>query len=285
MKSDLLELIQQIDTIKLNFHICGGNGIPSNNIIYDTSEFSTWKQELQFELQDIYDRTKDKFIWNTLVALKQDFNGWKDERSFNELTGGLIAIFKNIDKYYPSQTFSRNNKTKVGHRMILKSPKVFVSHATIDKNYVSLFVELLEAIGLNENQIFCTSVPGFGIPLDEDIYEYLKRQFNEYNVYVIFVLSENYYKSVACMNEMGAAWVLQSKFTTVLLPGFNFIEIKGAINPRKIGLKLDNDQADVKERLGQLKDTLLEEFDLPTITDVRWEKKRDNFINSLKLTT
>lgn len=87
------------------------------------------------------------------------------------------------------------------------------------------------------------------------------------------------------MNEMGAAWVLQSKFTTVLLPGFNFIEIKGAINPRKIGLKLDNDQADVKERLGQLKDTLLEEFDLPTITDVRWEKKRDNFINSLKLTT
>jgi hypothetical protein len=50
-------------------------------------------------------------------------------------------------------------------------------------------------------------------------------------------------------------WVLQKKYTTILLPGFEFKEIRGAINPRKIGLKLDNDSNDVKEKLGQLKDT------------------------------
>ena len=41
-----------------------------------------------------------------------------------------------------------------------------------------------------------------------------------------------------------------------------------AINPRKIGLKLDNDSNDVKEKLGQLKDTIIDEFELETIRDV-----------------
>jgi len=102
MKSDLLYLIKQIDNIKMHFHIVGGNGTPRVNAIYDTSEFSAWKQEVQLELQDVYDRTKDKFIWSTLVNLKQGFNGWHDETTFNELSGSLHAICKNIDKYYYS---------------------------------------------------------------------------------------------------------------------------------------------------------------------------------------
>lgn len=95
------------------------------------------------------------------------------------------------------------------------------------------------------------------------------------------MLLDHYYESVASMNEMGAAWVLQKKYTIVLLPGFEFKEIKGAINPRQIGLKLDNDLSDVKEKLGQLKDTVVEEFGLEPIRDVRWEEKRDIFIDKL----
>lgn len=109
----------------------------------------------------------------------------------------------------------------------------------------------------------------------------MKKQFNEFDLHVILVLSDHYYESVASMNEMGAAWVLQKKYTTILLPGFEFKEIRGAINPRKIGLKLDNDSNDVKEKLGQLKDTIIDEFGLETIRDVRWEQKRDQFIKSI----
>lgn len=282
MKSDLLDLIQQIDKIKSYFHVEGGDGIPKVNVIYDIPEFSVWEKTLQLELQDIHDRTKDQFIWNTLVLIKQKFNGWNDETIFNELVGSLVAISKNIDKYYPTETLE--NTHQKGRNIIAmpqKSPKVFISHSSIDKNYVASLVELLEDIGLSEQQVFCSSVSGYGIPLDEDIYDYLKSQFDNHDLHVILVLSDNYYGSVACMNEMGAAWMLQSKYTTVLLPGFEFKNIKGAINPRKIGLKLDNDLTDVKEKLGQLKDSLLEEFNLPPITDVRWERKRDNFINSL----
>ena len=162
-----------------------------------------------------------------------------------------------------------------------KSPKVFISHSSQDKDYVSCLVDFLEDIGLTQEQLFCSSIPGYGIPLDEDIYDYLKQQFQKHNLHVILVLSDNYYQSVACMNEMGAAWILQNKYTTILLPGFEFKEVKGAINPRKIGLKLDGDLTEVKEKLGQLKDTLSQEFGLAPISDVRWERKRDAFISTV----
>ncbi|WP_010237350.1 hypothetical protein [Clostridium arbusti] len=100
MKRDLLYLIKKIDDIKTHFHTMGWNGIPCVATIYDTSAFSTWKQEVQLELQEVYDRTKDKFIWDTLVNLRQGFNGCNDETKFNELSGSLYAISKNIDKYY-----------------------------------------------------------------------------------------------------------------------------------------------------------------------------------------
>ena len=280
VKSDLLELVNQIEHIKSLFHISGGNGMPQFNVVHDNPEFSVWKQEVQFELQDIYDRTRDKFIWNTLTSVKQDFNGWKDQTSFNELSGSLLAIRKNIDKYYPDEISAVSNIVEA-NTMSQKSPKIFISHSSLDKEYVTCLVDFLESIGLTQEQLFCSSVPGYGIPLDEDIYDYLKRQFKEHNLHVILVLSNNYYQSVACMNEMGAAWVLQNKYTTILLPGFEFKEIQGAINPRQIGLKLDSDLTEIKEKLGQLKEVLSQEFGLSHIPDVRWEQKRDSFIDTI----
>jgi hypothetical protein len=280
VKNDLLSLIDQINCIKSCFHMTGGKGVPQVNIIYDRLEFVEWKQEIQLELQDIYDRTNDQFIWRTLILLNQRYDGWKDEQAFKELCGSLLAIRKNIEKYYlaDNQAMELGEETNATHH---KKPKIFISHSSQDKNYANYIVDLLEDIGLANNQIFCSSVPGYGIPLDEDIYDYLKRQFQTHDLHVILILSDYYYDSVACMNEMGAAWVLQSKCTTLLLPGFEFKEIKGAINPRQIGLKLDSDLIEVKEKLGQLKDALVQEFQLTQISDVRWERKREEFIEKI----
>lgn len=280
MKNDLLKLVDKIDDIKKWFHSNGVNGMPQIEKIYDIPAFSIWKQEIFFELQDIYDRTNDKFIWRTLTVLNQGFNGWKDVTSFNELTGSLLTIEKNIDKFYPDELLVKEMEEPA---MIEKETKIFISHSTLDKEYAALFVELLEDIGLNQQQIFCSSTPGYGIPLNQDIYSYLKSEFEHYNLHIIFFLSKNYYDSVACMNEMGAAWALQNTYTIVLLPGFEFKEIEGAINPRQIGLKLDNDIIDIKEKLGQLKDNLKKEFGIVGPADITWETKRDKFIQ--KITT
>lgn len=55
--------------------------------------------------------------------------------------------------------------------MVVKKPKIFISHATKDKDYVSVLVNLLEDMGLRQSQIFCSSAPGYGIQLDETSYE------------------------------------------------------------------------------------------------------------------
>ena len=161
------------------------------------------------------------------------------------------------------------------------SSKIFISHASQDKNYVIKLVELLENIGIQQEHLICSSIPEYGIPLSNDIYDYLKKQFQEHDLHIIFVLSDNYYNSPACLNEMGAAWMLQNKYTIILLPEFEFKEIKGAINPRQIGLKLYGNSTDVKERLGELKNNLIQEFKLPQMSEARWERKRDDFINKI----
>mgnify|MGYP004682815603 CR=1 FL=1 len=276
LKKDLLSLIDQADHIRSYFHTVDGD----TNIIHDKAEFSIWKQAILLELENIHSRTHDRFIWSTLTLLKRGFNGWKDEESYNNLYGSLLAIQNNIDNYYSTEISSVQND-KGGQVMSQKSSKIFISHASKDADYVSCIVDLLEDLGLRKEQLFCSSVSGYGIPLGKDIYDYLYQQFQEYDLHVILVLSDNYYQSVACMNEMGAAWVLKNDYTTILLPGFEFNEIKGAINPRQIGIKLDGDSDDVKEKLGQLKDTLLQKFGLSSLSDVRWERKRDAFISTI----
>lgn len=273
MKQDLLNLIEQTNEIKSYFHSVGCEFVPYTDVIMDVPEFINWLKGIQLQLQDVYEKTNDKFIADAL-EITQSFNSWNDQKAFNELAGSLMAIKKNIGKYYP------NEKETIS--MPQKKPKIFISHSSLDKEFVETLVDLLEFIGLNnKQQLICTSVSGYGIPLDKDIYEYLKEQFIDHDLHLIFVLSDNYYHSVPCLNEMGAAWVLQKKYTTVLLPGFKFEEIKGAINPRQIGLKLDADLIDIKDKLGQLKNTILEEFDLPPINETRWESKRDKFIETI----
>ena len=43
------------------------------------------------------------------------------------------------------------------------------SHSSKDKAFVEELVELLESIGFDENNLFCSSVDGYGIGLGEDI--------------------------------------------------------------------------------------------------------------------
>lgn len=156
--------------------------------------------------------------------------------------------------------------------------KIFISHSSQDLMFVQPLVELLEALGLTDDNMFCSSVSGYNVPLDKNIYDYLKEQFQNFNLRVVFMLSDNYYRSVASMNEMGAAWVLQSRYTSVLLPQFRFKDIKGAIDPLRISIKLDSGDNELKARLNELKDTLVNEFELRPLSQNIWERYRDKFI-------
>lgn len=161
---------------------------------------------------------------------------------------------------------------------VSKPKKIFISHSTKDKAYAKALVELFEDIGIQENQMFCSSLREYGVKIGEDIYGRLKSEFNIYDLWVFFILSHNYYNSPASLNEMGAAWVLQKDYLSVLLPGFSFKDIKGAINPNKIGIQLKSPEIDAM--LNDLKDQICNTFDCK-ISQNRWERIRKEFINKV----
>ena len=287
MKDDLINLIDNIDEIEKKFrHFVPAKGIciPSGDFIYDVPEFIEWKQAILYELQDIYDRTHDTFVWNIINAtgVIHKFNGRNSDehKYFNELKGALTVIRKNIDKYYPN---SDGMQSVQGDENSMKKAKIFISHSSEDVKMVSRFVDLLADMGLTNEELFCSSVPDYGIPLNEDIYDYLASLFRNYDIYVIFMLSQNYYNSPACLNEMGAAWVLKRDYTSALLPGFSYQEIEGAVNPNKIGFKLDDEDELLKRRLGELIHILAERTG-KSIPEMRWERKRNDFVEDIKST-
>lgn len=163
-----------------------------------------------------------------------------------------------------------------------KQPLLFISHSSADEGIASALVSMLRTLGFNKQNLFCSSVPGYDIAEGEDIYDSLATKFTEYDIYVIFLLSKNYYDSVACLNEMGATWVLKTKYSTIICPGFDVPDIKGAINPRKMAVML-GDSKRVNGKLNQLKDHLIDFFHLPEVEDdTIWENDRNEFLKSIE---
>ena len=96
---------------------------------------------------------------------------------------------------------------------------------------------------------------------------------------MIFVLSKGYYNSVACLNEMGAAWVLKNKYVAILLPDMEYSKMPAScINNNSMCMKLDEVET-VKYRLNELKNEIIEYFSLEDINQNEWERKRDRFVS------
>ena len=160
-----------------------------------------------------------------------------------------------------------------------KNPMIFISHSSKDKPFVEALVSLLEDIGFDKSNLFCSSVDGYGIALSKDIFETLRSLFNEHNLYVIFIHSPRYYKSAVSLNEMGAAWVLKTDFCSFLTADMDFNKMSGVVNGSTIAIKVDTE--DVPSRLSELKNLLIQMFSLPLIDETKWERKRNIFLKQV----
>lgn len=120
--------------------------------------------------------------------------------------------------------------------------KIFISHSSKNANYGNALVNLLTGVGISGDQIIFTSNDAYGIPIGQNIFDWLKNRITE-KPYVLYLLSPEYYTSVACLNEMGAAWVIENKHTMIFTPNFKLDSYEfqnGAIDPREIGFYIDN---------------------------------------------
>ncbi len=163
---------------------------------------------------------------------------------------------------------------------------LFISHAEKDSAMVERFVDLLYDIGIPEESMFCSSISEIGVPIKENIYEYLRDLLDSEQVVPIFLLSDNYYSSAACLNEMGAAWMKQKDYYLFLLPGFEYAQIRGAINPARrgisLGYKSERELQNLKIDLNQFRESVIQLLHLNVERNKFWEKKRDAFIGDIQ---
>lgn len=188
-----------------------------------------------------------------------------------------VRLTENAGRYY--NTMQYHNNTDMGQEnRSLKKRKIFICHAYADEKYVAAVIELMEAIGVPENGIFCSSLPGYGIPLGKNIYDYIGEQLLEYDIKACIICSDNFYNSSTCLNEAGVIGFSKLNNFQIFLPGFDLSNMRGVLRPDNIGIKLDDDPGILKGRLREMRDDLLSFFGLARMSEAKWERKRDEFI-------
>jgi len=241
----------------------------------DTKEFkiNSW-------LKKIGDRVESDEILVELETdkatfeLASDFDGFlaiiNKEEGQTALVGEVIAEISEKDP--KNLEIAKSNKEIVTYS---KVKKVFISHSSKDENIVEEVIDLLEVIGLESNSIFCSSFNGYGISLGENFLERLKDELNN-EVLVLFILSENFYKSPICLCEMGAAWIQTKQHIPIVIPPFDFNNIKGVI-PLTQGLKINDNLA-----INLLKEKIESLFQIRGIQNLSsWERKRNKILNNI----
>ena len=162
---------------------------------------------------------------------------------------------------------------------IKKTPMVFISHSSKDIEFVEALVTLLESIGFDNKTLFCSSIPDYWIGLSKDIFASLRQLFTDHELFVLFIQSPRYYESAVSLNEMGAAWVLQTDYCSILTKDMQKEKMCGVFDDHTIFLKVDAPQ--VEARMNELKNTLTNMFGLPAMSNSTWERKRNTFLKAV----
>ncbi|WP_155243629.1 toll/interleukin-1 receptor domain-containing protein [Butyrivibrio fibrisolvens] len=196
-----------------------------------------------------------------------------DEHERNKLL--IKEIFEGIDDC----DFLKNDGVSECNQSY--EPIILLSHRSTDKKYGDAIEKLLSSIGIKNNQLIYTSHPLHKIPLDKNIYEYLRESFGR-KIFVIVLWSNEYLDSPACLNEMGAMWVTQSDYTNIYVPSFDFTNPKYyqcAVDKNKMGAVLDGSD-NCKASIVELKNKLVEMFGLD-IDENQWIYSLDQFIEDI----
>lgn len=133
--------------------------------------------------------------------------------------------------------------------------KVFISHSSRDASFVKLIVELLKTSTLKEDEIRCTSVDGYGVPMGARVAELLRRDIETCDI-IIAVLTKDALKSLHVLLELGAGWGLEKDLIPIRGPGVTLSGLPQWLS-EKHGMPWDHEQCwydfdrDVFRRLGK----------------------------------
>lgn len=242
-------------------------------------EFGAWREKAIRRVSEIFGKDslqvaslkKIKIIPPSMTSFRLYGENAFSKMGIAEVVQRFISLMDSLLEELPDET--KSDKTAPWNSLKLK--RVFISHSSKDTYFGKEITNLMELIGVPSNQIFNSSMPGFGVKPGEDWVETLKTTISSDGV-VISLLSDRYYKSPVSLCEMGATWVLSKTHYPVLIPPFTFRRIKGVI-PTKHGIMIND-----SEGWSTLKEELEKIFGIQPISVAKWEGKKKDILERIE---
>lgn len=212
--------------------------------------------------------------------------GWEDLPNvlIRKIRSGQSILSTLIEIETVKQQTKADKKEIKEVSVVMKKPKVFISHKQEDKPFADALVSLINfIIGPSGDKVFCSSIPGYGIRQSRDIIDDLKAQFDDHNIFMVIIHSPRYYSSTICLNEMGASWILGTKFSSFMTKDCTYDLLKGVIGKEKICINVNEERGMLNAHLNDFKNDLLSFFGLGAIDENKWEHARDRFVKEVSM--
>ena len=292
----LLRQVQQMHVGKNNFG--DGTAVFGTPSLYFTpkeelepveAEYESWKCYVHDFLRSVLD-TDDAFISEWDSCLKSPYRHDVSDRDWyikeiNKALAKLDSFVQRIGFRFKESTMIQET-VKQEKNDSQKPPKVFISHKKEDKDYADALVNLINfIIGPDGDKIFCSSVQGYGIKQSRDIMDELKAQFENHDIFMVIIHSPRYYQSAVCLNEMGAAWVMGTRFSSFLTKDCKPDQMRGVINKEKIFIDPNDAPDQLNAHLNDFKDDLVAFFGIQQVEENKWENARNRFIKEVSSLT
>lgn len=274
-------MIGTMDKIKLLEKILN----KSSSVTVESSDdpsFKSWKHLVEVNLIKVFGKNSPEFehfeglYFNAGLAFA--FTGNRSVPNHIKYFREDFAILQNAIRQYIEDLEDIAESTNISNIEKIEGAitKVFISHASKDSKVVEDMIDVLETIGLDSEQIFCTSFDGYGIELGENYLDSLKNELSSDSL-VIFILSKKFYESPVCLCEMGATWVLAKEHIPVLIPPFDYSDFQAVI-PLTQGFKIND-----PSKLNLFKEKIEKVFNLKnTMSMSSWERKRDRILGRIE---
>jgi hypothetical protein len=264
---DVLKHFQNLSSTKDKKHILIAfvlkwyGGYPIKNM---NAQFNTTLKFLEAEYLEEIESTRTEF--QELVNVGLLGKNLTEEQNQRKIELGMYLEFlNNLDNIINNR--ERTQKLKDFEKMFNQSPNrvqdenvvqknvellIFISHSSKDEEIVKLFTDkiLQLALQINLSNIFCTSIQATSITTGEDFRSVIKDNLSKAS-HVIQIISSNYKASEVCLNEMGAAWVLNNKVIPFILTPINYDSVGFIHQPHQL-LKL-NDENDLLKFVDEMK--------------------------------
>lgn len=172
--------------------------------------------------------------WQESQKIRSQIKLLRENGYISKLTwGDNLPLLGRIEQKGRSY-FIMKEKQRETNNIVIQKDKVFISHSSKDEEFVVKLAQFFELLGVNHNNIFCSSIEGQGVKHGKKIEEAVRNEIIEDKV-LIYIISKNFLGSNYCLNELGAGWILADTRTQsknlfhIKLPDISFDDIKGFI--------------------------------------------------------